>query len=717
MKLNLSGKGFKGLLLRHGEKIGMVIVGACVALFLYSAAGRERLPAEKQHDVLMQRVNTSKQKIDAYTWEQALQASEEVAEGEEPVAKLPEPIPGTATADVPVEQYVTAGTGWDRAVMPQTELRRDPELLAVTDLEVHGWSAIVPRIDETTRRKRAIEEAKRMEDERKKAEKAAADMADAARRGGQNRGREGGVGGRFGEEGMPGGGMIDPDHPDRRLAPPVASAEGIGLQGDERLDIVYGVTVLGKVPVEEQQKAYRAALENAKGGYDPLMRDRPQYMAAYVERAEVTDDGKELQWAPVRVRSGTGKPAWSGVSAMTLSDAVQDWPAEMEDISDQRYIHPILTFPLPPLVGQNWGDRGKHSEVTLQADFRPEEEMENAAKPDAAPAEGDDTDIFGPGAIPPGGAFGAEGRGGFGGRPRGGFGSGRGGFMGEEGGMRGEMGGFGGRGGFMGEGGMEGGFGGRGGMGGARRDLSNMADPMPEKPFWMFRFFDMNAEPGKQYRYRVKLVLKDVNGYVSRNFLDQEVIARLPAVPKVPEANPKPLIRQTAWSEPSPIASVPMAGEVRIAAVTPVSTRQANAEPAANLLVKSFDVDSAGKAIQAALEREFHRGSVMNFIADVEYQVGQYIDKAKGFRFRTGATLVDIRPGKQLPGDMMSPSKILVMDAGGRLAVRDELKDIGEVELHRLIFAKPDPSEMERGGFFGGRGGLEGGRGGFEGEF
>lgn len=256
---------------------------------------------------------------------------------------------------------------------------------------------------------------------------------------------------------------------------------------------------------------------------------------------------------------------------------------------------------------------------------------------------------------------------------------------------------------------MEGGFGGGrgGGMGGVRRDFSNTEEPHPDLPYWMFRFFDMSAEPGKQYRYRVRLVLKDVNGYVARNFLEREVLVRLGDAPK-PGARSKPMIRQTEWSEPSPVASVPMAGEVRIASVTPPSTRQFNAEPNVKLLVKSFDLDDQRKAIQAGLERDFYRGSVMNFVSDAEHLVGQFIDKIEDFKFRTGATLVDVRPGKQLSGNLRSPSKVLVMDAGGRLSVRDEIKDAGEVELHRQIFAEPDPRDMERGGFFGGRGGFEG---------
>lgn len=729
-----SGGGFKMLLLKHGEKIGMVVVGVCVALFLYKAVGRERLPADNQHDKLLELVNRSDQNIRTYTWQQAIDASAEMAEGETPYAALVKEIDASAVAPVPADKYATAGTGLDPAVVPPTQLRSDPVLLSVTDIEVNGWSALIPFVDEATRRKRAIEAARLAAEQKKKAEKMAEDIAREAERGGRG-GRGGGEyaggpgPGYGGEMGYGAEGMVDPDHPNRRMATAMIRPEGVPLQGDELVKPVYGATILAKVPVEDQKKLYRDALENAKGGFMPD-RDRPKYVGVYLQRAEVTESGAELKWEPVTLRSGTGKRPWPAVAGKSIADAVADWPMEMEEVADTRYVHPLLTFPLPPLVGQNWGDRAKLADVPLQADYNAEEEMKKQMTPEEKPAEeGKEDDLFsgpGPGTIP-GSEFGP----GPGRMPYGGGEGGYGGYGGGPGGMRyggGEGGGYAvGRGeGAMGYGGMSyGGEGAMGGMGyggemgmgggggmGVRRNFEGMEEPMPQQPFWMFRFFDTNVEPGKRYKYRVQLVLSDVNGYMPRQFLDGKVIARLPKLPTKPTEKYTVPALKTPWSEPSPVVSIPMAGEVRVAQTTPATDRQFNSEPTVKLLVKSFDLDEAGKAIQAAIEEEFRRGSVMNLTKAAETLVGPYIDKIDSFKFRTGATLLDIQGGEPITSDLTAPSKILVMDAGGRLSVRDELTDIGEVEQHRLIFAPPDKNQPYPGGYGGEYGGPVGrGRG------
>ncbi|MEX2169605.1 MAG: hypothetical protein WD851_09855 [Pirellulales bacterium] len=716
MKLSFKGKGsgggkagggFKALLLKHGEKIGMAVVGVCVAVFLYTAMGRERLPADKQHDVLLEKVDASERNIKNYTWQQAVESN---VEGEEPNAVFAQEFDGSAVAPVPDDKYAIAGTGWDRPVVPPTVLRTDPVLLSVTDIEVHGWSALMPFTDAATIRKRRLEATRLAAEQKKKADKMAEDMARENERGGRGRGGE--YAGPGAEMGYGPDGMIDPNNPNRRMMTAMVRPEGVPVQGDELVKIVYGATILAKVPVDDQKKLYRDALENAKGGFMPE-RDRPKYLAAFVERAEVTDSGKELQWTLVKIRSGTGKRPWSGVSSNSLADAVADWPMEMEEVADTRYVHPLLTFPLPPLVGQNWGDRAKLADVPLQADYNAEEEMKKQMEEQAPAEEGDEENLFGRPAPALGGEYGAGGMGRGGPRMPYGGGEGRMGYGGE-GGMRMPYGGgseYGGEG-RMGYGG---GYGGEGGMGmgggmGVTRSF-DAEEPLNQQPFWMFRFFDTSVEPGKRYKYRVQLALTDVNGYIQRSFLDREVIARLPAPPTTVAAASKapPLLRRTEWSDPSPAVSIPMAGEVRIAQTTPASDRQSNSEPSVRLLVKSFDLDEAGKAIQAAIEEEFRRGSVMNLTRDAETVVGPYIDKIENFDFRTGATLLDIQGGEKTTGDLTAPSKVLIMDAGGRLSVRDELTDIGEVEQHRAIFAPPDPNQQNMG--YGGEYGGEGGRG------
>jgi hypothetical protein len=118
------------------------------------------------------------------------------------------------------------------------------------------------------------------------------------------------------------------------------------------------------------------------------------------------------------------------------------------------------------------------------------------------------------------------------------------------------------------------------------------------------------------------------------------------------------------------------------------------------------DLGEDGKAIQAAIEAEFQRGSVMNLVKDAETIAGPYIDKVEDFNFKTGTTLLDMEGGEQLAGDLNAPASVLVMDAGGRLSVREELTDIADVEQHRAIFAEPDPNQQQMMGY-----GREGGYG------
>ena len=69
MKANLKGlSGIKGLLLLHGEKIGIAIVGLCAAYFVYSSLQLPSLPADNQADKLRQLISTSKAAVNDAKW-------------------------------------------------------------------------------------------------------------------------------------------------------------------------------------------------------------------------------------------------------------------------------------------------------------------------------------------------------------------------------------------------------------------------------------------------------------------------------------------------------------------------------------------------------------------------------------------------------------------------------------------------------------------------
>ena len=72
--------------------------------------------------------------------------------------------------------------------------------------------------------------------------------------------------------------------------------EGVPLQDYEEVRIAHWAVVVAKVPIKEQVKLYRDAFENARG-YNPAA-DMPQYLGYFVERAEVRggDEDDELKW-------------------------------------------------------------------------------------------------------------------------------------------------------------------------------------------------------------------------------------------------------------------------------------------------------------------------------------------------------------------------------------------------------------------------------------
>ena len=134
---------------------------------------------------------------------------------------------------------------------------------------------------------------------------------------------------------------------------------------------------MAKVPIKEQLKLYRDAFENARG-YNP-MSDVPQILGYFVERAEIRggEEDKDLKWEPVYVYNGKGdrvdpKPVVTmkslfGSQAATAENSTPTgvtakWVSQMPEVVDPRYLDGgVLAFPLPPLVGRDWGSDVSHT--------------------------------------------------------------------------------------------------------------------------------------------------------------------------------------------------------------------------------------------------------------------------------------------------------------------------------------------------------------------
>ncbi|MEM8947557.1 MAG: hypothetical protein AAGD11_20455, partial [Planctomycetota bacterium] len=296
------------------------------------------------------------------------------------------------------------------------------------------------------------------------------------------------------------------------------------------------------------------------------------------------------------------------------------------------------------------------------------------------------------------GGYGGEG--GYGGGEFGG----RGGYGGEGGYGGGE---FGGRGGYGGEGGYGGGeVGGRGGFGGMRGSPGRGSDVQIPEFVWdqetehvLFRYFDNTAKPGHSYRYRVRLAMVDVNHGVAVQHLDKSVTTRR-------EESGNKNYRWTDWSEPSPIASVPMPARVYLVNTKPVKAGAVTSEPEAELLIKALNSPFAA---EVARTEEFRRGNVINISdkAKVVWTSQRQKEEFPSFNFMTGITVLDFAGGAKLSRDMTSVSRVLLMDAAGHLYVQDELEDSETIEEYQSVIDAAK-SNRSRGG---------GGRGGFGGEY
>lgn len=649
----------KGLALRHGEKLVMLLVVACAGMLVWSTLSHESLPQEKNANRLTAKANQVRSTVDDYTWDQAIdQAPEEV--------RIHEAIKSTAGVEIAAEPYQPTGS-LAKQIVEQAELRRDPRLLPPIDFEGHGVTGLFGFIDEEVARQRELDEERlRALSEREREierEKMAAEE--------NSRGRGGGFDG-FGRG----------ENENRRAVSMSMRPAGVELNGDELIRQLSCAVVMAKVPLPEQLKEYRKALANTRT-YDPS-EDYPKYFGYLVQRAEVTGDD-ELEWKRISFPNGRydgqidRRRTIPNISTEAIDRITYNWARGLEDVYDPRYADPALTVPLAPLVGRNWDDLAYLSEVPLAVDV--EEELEEAPE-DFAPEEGaGDELVFGdqsqPGGRTGGDRFGGGeyGRGLGGPRPpRGLAGRSRGGR-----GMAGEL-------------GPGSGMGRRG----EAASFDESGEMIVEIPFLMLRFFDLSVQPGKRYKYRVQLVMADPNFSQLRDSLDPSVLKR----------ERKPTI-YGEWSEPSPTISIPQAGIVRIAESDPPRNGYYT-EPQATLLVESFGIDERGNPTQASKEIEARRGAVMNFSGEVEALVerGRFIEKLDDFELYTGIVVLDLQGGKSLSRDLKEPTHVLLMDGSGRMYMRDELDDELDVAIHRAVFDESDERKgrdpIGGGGDFGG---------------
>jgi hypothetical protein len=665
--------GFTGFLLAHGEKVGIAAVIVVAGLLVWKSLGREKLGEDKQPPRLEAQAQDADRKVREVTFESLREQNEATVADEiilDASASVLTPIAG--------EAFPNMKQALDPRVIAPMVPRTDPLVLPPVEPEAYGMSGLVLSGDEEAlNQKRLAALAKQQQDaiqaekEREEQERLA---EEEGRRG--RRGRDEGLEGDMFAGGL--GGMNGSKTRDGAIV--VSSGSNDGMQADSIQDIraESWVSVVAKIPIEQQYQMYADALENARGYSQQT--DVPLYIAYEVERAEVTDKG-DGPWTSI---ARIGKRAVE----MELSK----WPIQTPELADPKYVHPFLTWPLLPMVIRPWDERITHSDLPLPTPESMYEDMMEQTAPEQEPAEGaEEQDAFeraadralernNPNAASP------------------------------YGGMESRM--------YGGAAGMEGGIlprqmmmGGEPGMrsmgGSAGVNAESGVMELPDYPGWdykteflLFRYFDRNVEPGQRYRYRIRLALVDVNANQAEAFLDPTVIER--------KQKSKLRYFLTDWSEPSSVATVPQPGLIYLAGAKPASAGNLNAEPEAEVVVKSLDPQLPA---EVALSRFYTRGSVINSRERAQVIWSSTYDfeempESPAFDFVTGLTLLDFEGGEPLgsrAAKMQAPARALVMNPSGRLMLQDELDDQSTAREFKMIVeqakqaASQNRDEPERG--------------------
>jgi hypothetical protein len=540
--------------------------------------------------------------------------------------------------------------------------------------------------------------------------------------------------------GMPGVGMPSTGGSDPRgsgpamggMGIPSTGAPGMGMPGAPGGGYMGGagstVTVAGQpiatsanviivkalVPYRKQADEYKRVLGEALG-YDP-MRDQPRIVFFQAQRVDVTDDPqKEIQEADWQL-------VMTPKTAQTKAKE-QRWHGVMPEVADYNYVDSNATMPVLPMMLRCMDKAMLHSEVprgkTMAAIATTVDDDEKKKKDDAAgKKEGADGGLDLPGGMPGAGAVG----GGFLGP---GMGDTRGsGYPGMGGGLPGT--GYPGvpGSGYPGMGGMMPGTTGpgAGGYGG-----SYAAAELVQ--YKLIRFCDTDVEPGKVYRYRVRVFLEDpnnpntdpTNGIVNvpprRRSLSMKVIDRLNKQ-EADEASKKSYYVLSPWSDATQPVSLPSTARLYTGAVEP-QRMAAGGEGAAVQQSEVYGnlvpvVWNDQLAIDVSTETRGYRGSVLNFTKkqfDVLDPVSLVIKILKGYEFKNQFMVLDIRGGEDLPGDrkelVTAPGEFALVDDTGNFRVLNELDDYKEFRRYsfadELVSSSPG-SGMGSGGMMPGTG-------------
>ncbi|MDR1925971.1 MAG: hypothetical protein LBQ66_16505 [Planctomycetaceae bacterium] len=219
------------------------------------------------------------------------------------------------------------------------------------------------------------------------------------------------------------------------------------------------------------------------------------------------------------------------------------------------------------------------------------------------------------------------------------------------------------------------------------------ASPQESIPItsYLFRYLDYSVEPGKTYRYRVKLVLANPNvGLSEGDVVDFNLT--------------KEFYLDSEMSSASNEVTIPSDSRVLVRSVTQPRASTPWQEPTANVLAVYFDLADGSEWVWGASER-VTRGTTLN-IPNAVTQIPSELDKpqprtttrtptpeaaAKQRKVDviTNACVMDIVGGVELgkierdSPTMRTPGKLLMLDNNGKISVRDVNVDNEEIETMR----------------------------------
>ena len=653
LKLSLGEGGIKGALIRHVEKIGLGVAIVLVLLFIYSGAKQEgysKLPADLKAET--ERADAI---INQDTWEERRES------------KGFEDTQFSLAADEAQKDSVSAGYTLTSSLIPpiippQTN-RRDPKLYAPVDIEVTALMAPVlwplgrnevdpyiadtpavyreePEEESKTRpRSRPRSRPRTTRGEEEYAEFDPAEFAEvpAASNAGQLR-------------------KLSADYINALPGYRPPAVEGTAAKSRAV------VSIKALIPIEKQSEEYVRAFRQA-AGYVAERDDQPNYVYATVYRADVTDDPNKVltddDWVAIT----------NTQDALNISKVLKDVPKEIVD--DPYLLNGIATHPVPPVLLTELDPLARHSKIKPKLS---DEEIRLAASAAGADPKGPAAlnleegppvaDLSTAPSIPA-----AEPNPGI--APREQYPEE---FVGPTSEHQGEYPG-----------------------------AMAMREPEVRVEFKMLRFFDYRAKPGRKYRYRVQMTIEDPNRprdprlAPPLNILDANVVKRMKSDPE------NTWYRKTPFSDPSEVVSVSanrgefLAVDVERSRSTSIGDRGAAVEleePVAKVLTVAWD---AKRATHVPAEREFRRGSLLNFTADADvlHPIKLQLLTVSQFPFKTNAVLADVDGGQALPGGdkdnpLHSPGEVVLVKPDGSFDIQNELDD--EEAYRRYMFLEDQPS-------------------------